>query len=166
MKIDDDHQYLGAALAQIAEDPQFTAINSLTVNGTAVRGAYKINHEIATYMKYASKPTPSHGEYQFTFNARHIADLKKIAAANEKTYIILVCVKVREICCITYEEFNRLISRRIVANGANEPQYTVLVTAKDGAKMRAYVNVPGKRNKILGDALKVTRSAFPSAIFA
>jgi hypothetical protein len=166
MKIDDDHQYLGAALAQIAEDPQFTAINALTVNGMTVRGAYKINHQIAAYMKYASKPTKAHGEYQFTFNQRHIADLQKIAATNEKTYLVLVCVKVREICCISYDEFSRLITLRANANGATEPQYTLLVTAKDHAKMRAYVNAPGKRNSILGSALMVSRSAFPSVIFA
>lgn len=165
MKIDDDHQYLGAALAQIAEDPQFTAINALTVSGETVRGAYKINHEIAAYMKYASKPTKPHGEYQFTFHQRHIDDLRKIAATNEKTYIVLVCVKIREICCLSYDEFSELIARRAAIVGSSEPQYVLLVTAKDHSKMRAYVNAPGKRNTILGTELKISRNAFPSAIF-
>ena len=43
MKISDDHLYHGSALLQIAEDPRFTAINSIEVSGKKSRSAYRIN---------------------------------------------------------------------------------------------------------------------------
>ena len=55
MKIQDEHFYHGAVLNQIAEHEQFTAINALTVYGKKVKGAYKVNNDIAVYLKYASK---------------------------------------------------------------------------------------------------------------
>src|SRR6266446_1345266 len=73
MTIDDDHMYHGAGLIQIAEHPQFTAINSLKHDGAVVANAFKVNDEIAIYLKYATKPTKAFKEYQFTFTNNHLA---------------------------------------------------------------------------------------------
>ena len=81
MRIYDDHMYHGSALIQIAEHPQFTAINSLKNHGGTVRTACRVNDEIAVYLKYASKPTRSHHpEYPFTFKDTQLQELEEIAA--------------------------------------------------------------------------------------
>ena len=56
MKISDGHLYHGSALLQIAEDPRFTAINSIEVAGKKSRSAYRINDSTGIFLKYASKP--------------------------------------------------------------------------------------------------------------
>ena len=56
MKINDDHMYHGAALTQIAEHPQFTAINAFKHANRPSRSAFRINDDIGVYLKYASKP--------------------------------------------------------------------------------------------------------------
>jgi hypothetical protein len=79
MKIHDDHMYHGASLIQIAENPQFTAINSLKINGVNYSNAYRINDDIAVYLKYGNTPNKSFREYQFTFSQAHLAELSAIA---------------------------------------------------------------------------------------
>ncbi|MDH0865616.1 hypothetical protein [Mitsuaria sp. GD03876] len=165
MNIHDDHMYHGAALIQVAEHPQFTAINSLKINGTIVPVAYKINDETALYLKYATKPKLAHQEYVFTFTSEHLADLKTIQAKNSKTFIALVCIHDREICCLSYDELDALVTRRREAKGEEEEQYAVLVTAPKGKELRVYVNAPGKKNAMLGKEMKVPRKAFPSMVF-
>lgn len=96
MRVDDDHMYHGAALIQIAEDPQFTAINSFKLAAGVSRSAYRINDDIGVYLKYASKPTPAYREYLFTFQKQHLAELAAIAKATEKVFAALVCVKARQ----------------------------------------------------------------------
>jgi hypothetical protein len=49
MKIDDDHMYHGAALIQIAEHPQFTAINSFEGKLAHYENTYRINGDVAVY---------------------------------------------------------------------------------------------------------------------
>lgn len=165
MRIHDDHLYHGAALIQIAEHPQFTAINSLKHGGEVIPVAYKINDEIAVYLKYASKPTGTYKEYMFTFHQDQLDQLAQIAAANTRTFLALVCVKVREICCISFEQLQDLIARRRNEKGEDEDQYVVLVTASQGRSLRVYLNAPGRRNTILGGQLVVSRRAFPGDIF-
>lgn len=165
MKIHDDHMYHGAALIQVAEDPRFTAINALKIGGTVIPVAYKINDEIALYLKYASKPTPTFKEYAFTFTSAHLADLNKISLANQKTFIALVCIKDREICCLSYDQLNSLVQRRKDAKGSDEDQYVILVTAEKDKALHVYVNAPEKRKTILGKALKIPRNAFPKSVF-
>jgi hypothetical protein len=165
MKIHDDHLYHGAALIQIAEHPQFTAINSMKLRRTIVHTAYKINDDIGIYLKYAQRPTKAFKEYPFTFNTEHLSDLAAIAAASNKLYIALVCVKGKEICCISYRELSALIERRKKAKKTEEDQYTILVTIPAGKSMRVYVNPPGEKKKILGRQLVVSRNAFPAKLF-
>jgi hypothetical protein len=129
-----------------------------------VRGAYKINNEIAVYLKYASEKTQAYDEYVFTFQEDHRRQLAMIADSNQKTFLVLVCVQDREICCISYERFKGLIDLRRKAKGALEDQYSVLVTSPRNKQLRVYVNVPGKKRQKLGE-FQVKRSAFPDVIF-
>ena len=165
MYIDDDHLYHGSALFQIAEHPQFTAINSLKVKGEVVRAAYKINDHIAVYLKYAAKPHGTYKEYVFTFRKDHLETIESISEANPQTFIALVCVKGRQICCLTAEQLTNLIQRRETEAGKAEDQYTILVTMPKGKSMRVYVNHPGKKKTMLGKSLIVSRNAFPDALF-
>ena len=97
MKIRDDHMFHGSALLQIAEDPRFTAINSIALGGTKSRSAYRINDTIGVYLKYASKPSRNLGEYQFTFSSRHFEELSEISEKVKKTFLALVKATSRKI---------------------------------------------------------------------
>jgi hypothetical protein len=163
MKIRDDHLYHGAALIQIAEHPQFTAINSLKTKAVKHENAYKINDNIAVYLKYATKPV--RGEYLFTFTQKHLAELGVIAKSNEKTFLALVCVKGLEICCLTYDMLQLLINRRLSVVKHPENQYSLLATLPAGKSFRVYVNAPGVKKQKLGPDTVVSRNAFPGNLF-
>jgi hypothetical protein len=92
VKVNDDHIYHGAALTQIAEHPQFTAINAFKTPGGISRSAFKINDDIGVYLKYATKPKPPHSEYQFTFRKDHLKELQDIAEKVSQVHVALVCV--------------------------------------------------------------------------
>ena len=85
MRIDDNHMYHGAALIQIAEDQQFTAINSLKLNDLVLRNAYRINDDIGFAMKYSTKPKGRYKEYLFTFSTEYLEKLSAIHKANRLT---------------------------------------------------------------------------------
>ncbi len=163
--IDDDHQYHGAALIQIAEHPEFTAINSLKLKGKIVRAAYKINKNIAVYVKYAAKPHGRFKEYMFTFRNEHLDTISSLSKANPKSFVALVCVKGRHICCLTVAELNKLVETRKDEAGKTEDQYLILVTMPKGKSMRVYVNQPGRKKTMLGKPLIVSRNAFPAVLF-
>ena len=165
MRVHDDHMYHGSALIQIAEHPQFTAINSLTNRGVVVPTAYRVNNDIAVYLKYASKPTRTYKEYSFTFKESQLQELDEIAEVHPHTFVALVCVKDREICCLGHAQLTDLIDRRQKAKGSREDQYVILVTVPKGKSLRAYVNAPDVRKKFLGKQLIINRNAFPSALF-
>ena len=120
MTIDDEHMFHGAALIQIAEDPQFTAINSFKLPSGVSRSAYRINDDIGVYLKYANKPTPAYQEYGFTFQQQHLDELAEIAKMTERVFAALVCVKARQICCLSYGQLTKLIDARKNAKGADE----------------------------------------------
>ena len=92
-------------------------------------------------------------------------ELSEIAVINPRTFVVLVCVKERDICCISYEQLQDLIAQRKTAKGGPEDQYSILVTAPKGKRLRVYVNAPGVRKKRLGKEIVISRSAFPSIIF-
>jgi hypothetical protein len=165
LKIDDDHLYHGAALIQIAEHPSFKAINALKIGGKAVRVAYKINDDTAVYCKYAGKPVGKAAEYLFTFQKSHIADLKAICKSIPKTFVALVCVKDREICCLSCADLLALVAQRELAVGHPEDSVSVLVTAPVNKSLRVYVNAPGKKGLLLGEPKVVSRGGFPSIVF-
>jgi len=166
LKVADDHLYHGAAMIQIAEHEHFTAINSLKVKGKVIRVAYRINDDIVAYLKYATKPTKAFKEYPFTFNKDSLDELTEISTTHSKIFIALVCVRDREICCITYAQLQELIGRRSKEKGGPEGQYVVLVTVPSGKSLRVYVNTPGKRKTILGKMVTIPRNAFPNSLFS
>ena len=165
MKINDDHMFHGAALTQIAEDPRFTAINALKDGQEVSRSAFRINDDIGVYLKYATKPTPSHDEYVFQFTAQHLEELERIRELVPHAYLALVCVEGREICCLTHAQLKGLVKRRRRAKGEDEEQYTILVSMPFRKEFRVYVNAPGRKNTLLGEAILVPRRAFPGRIF-
>lgn len=162
MHIDDDHMYHGAALTQIAEHPQFKAINAF--HHLDARGAFQINNNVGVYIKHAQKVTPTYKEYVFTFTAKNLSDIENLKDLDHKVFVVLVCIKDREICSLTYAQFKKLLSDREDAFGESESQYQILVTAHPGQKFRVYVNHPGKKKTCLGQ-IRVSRSAFPATIF-
>lgn len=165
MNIHDDHLYHGAALIQIAEHPSFTAINSLRTTAGVFHNAYRINQDIAIYLKYASKPKAAFDEYQFTFTLAHLEELDSIDGVSLKLFIGLVCIEDRQICCLTYGDILGLIDTRRKSKGGNEDQYTVLAQLEKGKAFRVYVNAAGTKKKFAGKQLVVARNAFPAAIF-
>lgn len=165
MRIANDHLYHGAALIQIAENPRFTAINSLTVKGTVLRSAYRINDDIGVFLKYATHPKPSFGEYVFNFDLGRCSELEQIQQVTDRLFLALVCVDVREICCLAYGEFTGLIEARRRARQTPEDQYTILVTAEKNRQLRVYMNAPGRKKRMLGQPLMIKRAAFPDRIF-
>lgn len=166
MKIHDDHMYHGAALIQVAENKQFTAINSLKIGRTLHTNAYKINDKIGLFLKYASKKTKPHDEYKFTFTKQHLDDLEQIHKVNPEIFIAMVCVADREICCLSYGKLSKLVKSRKDKKGKNEEQYTILVTLPPKKSMRVNINTPGKKNKMLGKPIIVKRNMFPNKIFS
>lgn len=164
MKIDDDHMYHGAALTQIAEHPQFTAINHLTTKAGTARSSFLINSNIGIYIKYATRPEGSYSEYRFTFSTAHLTEIVEIKKKTNSVHIVLVCVLDREICGLDIDSFNQLIEVRRSLKGSDEERYTIAVTAPKNKKMRAYVNVPGRKGKSAGEHL-VARNHFPDCLF-
>lgn len=165
MKIDKDHLYHGAVLNQIAEHERFTAINALKVKGKTSRSAFKVNNDIAVYLKYASAPTKSYDEYVFNFNKAQLSELTVIRGAGDALYLALICVQDGEVCCLPYSDFSRLISRRRQAFGRQEDQYSLLVTLKKNEGFRVYMNAPGVKKTYLSEPLKVRRNACPNSLF-
>ncbi len=170
MKINDDHMYHGAALTQIAEHPKFSTINAFKVARKASRSSFVIKSSVdissgvGIFIKYSGKPTGKFQEYGFTFVKEHFKEIDSLAKKFAKVYVVLVCVKDREICCISNEEFQELIGSRKQAKGVDEDFYTLLVTAYPRKKLRVYVNVPETKGKKTGEKL-VSRNSFPSVIF-
>jgi hypothetical protein len=164
MKINDDHMYHGAALTQIAEHPQFTAINAFKHDGTTSRSSFVINTDIGVYLKYATKATKAFNEFPFTFLTPHLEELKKLESHFEKVYLGLVCVAAKQVCAVSYEQFKGLLAARREAKGGDEVGYTVLVTVPAGKSFRVYVNQPGEKKTSLGTII-VSRNTFPGCLF-
>lgn len=165
MKIRTEHKYIGAALMQIAEHDQFTAINAMKIKGEKISNAFKINNNTGILCKYASEPNAG-GEYLFTFHQEHISSITTIAEHHEHAFIVLVCIEDAEICILSIEEFNTLIENRNKSAGQTEESYQILVTAEQGISLRAYVSAAGKKRKIAGKKLTIARKAFPTIIFS
>jgi hypothetical protein len=164
MKINDDHMYHGAALTQIAEHPTFKAVNSFWLNGKKSHCAFRINDTTGIYIKYAGTPHGSAGEYTFTLAKTHTDELATLRQHCTKVFVVLVCIKAKEICVISYGQFIELISLRTEIRGHHEDQYQLLVTAPPSKQFRVYVNRPGRKGIMMGQQL-VRRNAFPELLF-
>jgi len=166
MHIDDDHLYHGAALTQIAEHQAFTAINAFKDATKISRSAFRVNDDIAVYFKYATKSKPPYGEFVFTFSTENLDEVHRIAdLVPNKTYLSLVCVSARHICCLQYHQLVMLLKRRKKDVGYDEDQYTILVTLDEGKSFRAYVNKSGKKKTVLGKPIVIPRNKFPNQLF-
>lgn len=164
MKINDDHMYHGAALTQIAEHPQFTAINAFKHNCTTSRSSFIINTDIGVYLKYATKSIKPFNEFRFTFLESHLEELKVLVSRFEKVYLGLVCVRAKQICSISYRQFMNFLAERREAKGSRESIYTIIVTVPKGKRFRVYVNQPGERKTSLG-VVRIPRNTFPGCLF-
>lgn len=165
MKINDDHLYHGAAITQIAEHEQFTAINSFKHSSGISRSAFKVNDGIGVFLKYATAAKKPFNEYVFNFRQEHIDELKNISSKSEKVFIALVCVKSREICCLPYEKLLALIQRRRKAKGDSEEQYQILASLESGKAFRVYINAPAQKKTYLGSPIIIARNNFPNSLF-
>lgn len=154
----------GAALTQIAEHDLFTAINSLTNNGSKSRSSFWVNKDIGIFLKYARKANASHQEFPFNFTQENIREIEEIHSKLEKVFLIFVCAGAKEICCISYDQFTNLLAFRKKRRGIDEDKYTILVTVPSGKSCRVYMNVPGRKNTKLGEII-IPRNDFPSTIF-
>lgn len=164
MKINNDHMYHGAALTQIAEHPQFTAINAFVTRTETSRCGFLVNQDIGIYLKYATKPNKSFAEFVFTFTDDNITEIDTLAQKAGRTFIVFICVQAKEICCISRDQFKSLIAKRRKALGSDERVHTIIITIPNGRNCRVYMNYPGTRRKCLGK-FTVPRNKFPMALF-
>jgi hypothetical protein len=164
MKINDDHMYHGAALTQIAEHPTFKAVNAFWLDGRKSHAAFRINDTTGIYVKYAGLPHGSTREYIFTFAKSHLDELTVLREHCARVFVVLVCIKIKEICVISYGQLTQMIALRKEVRGEDEGQYQLLVTAPPNKQFRVYLNHPGRKGVMLGEQL-VRRSAFPGLLF-
>ena len=166
MNIKDQHLYHGAALMKIAEDEEFTAINRLDVLGKPSSSAFRINDNIGVYLKYNAAKPKANGEFPFTFSQDNLKELADMKGKLKKVFVVLVCHDAREVCVISLERLHEMIDIRKVAASEPEGQYVILVTAQKNSKLRAYMNAPGKKGKLLRKTdTKVARNDFPALLF-
>jgi len=164
--IDKDHKYYGAALLQIAEYDQFTAINAFKSLGKTTRCSFIINADIGVYLRYRSEPNPTcHSEFSFQFNQSNLEELEELNKRMARVFIVLICDEAKGICCIPYETFLDLVIKRFDAKDDVENIYTVLVTAQVRQSFHVYINCPGKRNTMIGKKHIVGRTIFPKCLF-
>lgn len=167
MEIDKDHKFYGAALLQIAEYPQFTAINAYRPYGKIARCSFIVDADIGIYLKYRSEPNMTrHSEYSFQFNQSNLDELEELSKRFERVFIVLICDEAKGICCISYTKLLDLVIDRLDAKEEIEDTYTILVTAYAGQSFRVYVNSPEKRNETTGKQYIVARNSFPKCLFA
>ncbi len=164
--IDKDHKYYGAALLQIAEYDQFTAINAVKFLGKTTRCSFVINTGIGIYLRYRSETNPTcHSEFSFHFNQNNLEELEELNKRMEHVFIVLICDEAKGICCIPYEMFCDLVDKRRKAKDEIENIYTILVTAQARQSFHVYINCPGKRNTIISGKHVVPRTTFPKCLF-
>jgi hypothetical protein len=164
MKINDDHMYHGAALTQIAEHPVFKAINAFWSSGKKSSCAFRINDSTGIYIKYAAAPHGSAREYIFTFRQTHLDELTKLRKHCTNVFAVLVCIKAKAICALTYGQIMNLVELRKRAKGEPEQQYQIIITAPANKQFRAYVNEPNRKGLLMGEML-VARNSFPESLF-
>jgi hypothetical protein len=165
MKIRTEHQNLGAALMQIAEDDNFTAINPLRLKGEKINNAFLINADTCLFLKYGQEPKGAAEEYKFTFSPEVLDSIELSTEFYKKIFIGLVCVEGQEICCIDMEQMTEMLKARIKSAGQEEETYQVLVTVPEGKSLRAYTNASGRKGVIAGKEKVISRSRFPSCLF-
>ena len=162
MPTGDQQLYHGFALAQIAEDDQFTAINSCLVDGEKSRSAFKINNDIVVYLKYATDPQRNLSEYQFTFSRENLAELSGVSDAGNRVYLALVCGEDRVVCCFPHERLVQMIGERRRQSEQDEDQYIVLVTAEPHQSIACVYECAGTETQLPRESYTCGTGRFPS----
>lgn len=164
MKINDDHMFHGAALVQIAEFGQATSIKPFIYKRKVSRSAFVINGKTADYLKFRREASGS-GEYSFQFTMHNRGELRQLAVKyKRRLFIGLICVDAREICCIAYDDFQRMVNARRIAVGRDEKEITMGASLRPGGRFEVGVNEPGRRGRY-EDGQNVPRSDFPRSLF-
>jgi hypothetical protein len=165
MHIDDNHRHYGSALIQIAEDPHFTAINAFRYLGRNSRCAFRVNKDIGVYVRYRTEPQGARVKvYTFAFGQDNLTELRRMSKRFSKLFLALVCVADREICCIPYVAFEKLVNARRVAKGEPEAEYIIEVNARPRKRLRVWVNPPNRKGLYLQQII-IRRNDFPRALF-
>ena len=94
MPITNRDMYHGAALTQIAEHSQFTAINPARLDDNRLsESAFLINDGIVVYLKYSAVESDT---YTFNFDQNHQEEIERLGLLHAgRVFIVLVCVEVR-----------------------------------------------------------------------
>ncbi len=166
MKIDKDHMHYGSALIQVAEDENCVAVRPFRHRSSGRLTSFIINKQIGLHIRYREMPVTQLREYQFVFDRSNLAALGDLATRTRgNTFLALVCVKDREVCCVPYSLFRDLLTERRKEAGAEE-RYTLIasVVPRKRSRFRVYMNAPGARGSCLGKTT-VPRSDFPVRLF-
>ena len=160
-KINDRQKILGAALLQIAKHPNFTSINRANLLNDNQRSGFVVHddddNKIGVYLRFCMQPSPPYTEYKFNFARQAKDDLQKLNDICDKTFLALICEQDKEICCLPYDDFYRMM----------KVQSTVNMILKSKGGFCVYVNARGKKSvKHSGTATKVPRRDFPDRLFS
>ena len=184
-EIRDKHMYHGAAIWQIADHPQFTAINRVglfTQGGNASYSAYIVetmgNQKTGVYIKTADSPLEVPGPssppndfksyYQFGFDSNAKGHLNALASECHKTFVLMVCELDRHVCCLAYADFLSIVQQQRKHLPKGETATTTLrVNLETRKGFRVNTITPHTRSgKYLLDSPKeIPRSDFPDKIF-
>ena len=82
----------------------------------------------------------------------------------DRVYVILVCVKAKEVCILKFSELEEKRAGRELAKKAPEVQYQLLVALRPRKSFRVYMNAPGVKKTSLNQTV-VNRNAFPADLF-
>ena len=165
MRVSNKQLQHGAVLYQIAEHPQFTAINALKLEGHPSNNAFLINDDIAVYPKISSQPAGRYKEYRFTFDKDTLQEIAIIDDRDIELHLALVCVQDSAICCLSYDKLKHLIDERRQNVGREEEQYQVLVMYEKGKSFRVNMNLGGTRDAWVGRHILVSQNACPNDLF-
>lgn len=117
-------------------------------------------------MRYRSKPTGKMNPlYRFGFSAENLRELKQMKRRLEKVFLALICAYNREICCLPYEYFEQLISRRRDEKARTEEEYVVEVNLEEGMRFRVAISPPSSKGRWLGKPFVIPRADLPRRIF-
>lgn len=143
MKIQEKHQFHGAALTQIVEHESFKALN----RASNKYGHYRVNADRHTFVKYRKAP---HSPWSFTFQPDELKAIQ--AQLKNKVFLCLVC-GTSTVCALTVKEFTELIDLK-----SSSAQW-VRVEVSPGCSCHVF----GSSGKL---QRAVSHNSFPGIVFA
>lgn len=184
-EIRDKHMYHGAVIWQIADHPQFTAINRVdlfTRGGDASYSAYIVEtrgrKKTGVYIKTAgntieaTEPSPPPNDfesyYQFGFDQSAKAHLSALDNKCHKTFVLMVCERDKFVCCLAYADFLSIVQQQKKHLRSGETSATTLrVNLETRKGFRVNMITPHTRSGkyLLDNPKEIPRSDFPDKIF-